>query len=100
MIPLFIIAPPEPLIARWFVMTQLSTCSVLELLIAAPLPVVLPFTSTSRDRLFVVPAAKMKSGRLPPPLMTEGTSVRPIIATLFVIVGNCNPSVIALVTLN
>jgi hypothetical protein len=73
---------------------------VLELLIAAPLPVVIPFARTRLERLFVVPSTKVKIGQDPPPLMTVGTSARPVIATLFVIVGNCNPSVMVFVTEN
>ena len=60
--------------------------------------VVQPLASTRLERLFVVPAAKVNSGRVPPPLMTVGTVATPVIATLFVIVGNGSPSVMTLVT--
>ena len=79
---------------------QLFTERLLVLLIAAPLPVVLPFASTRLDIVFVVPATKTKIGRTPPPLMTVGTSVRPMMVMLFVIAGNCDPSVIIFVTAN
>jgi hypothetical protein len=55
---------------------------------AAPFPSVRPLASTSRDTMLVVPAEKLKRGRVPPPLMTVGTSVRPLTVTLFVIGGN------------
>jgi len=100
MLPLLRIAPPEPLGALWLVITQLLMVRMLALLIAAPLPVVLPFASTRFDKLFVVPAAKVNSGMMPPPLMTVGTVAPPMIATLLVIAGNCNPSVMTFVTVN
>lgn len=70
------------------------------MMIAAPLPAVTPFASTSLDKRLVVPAARFNNGSVPPPLITVGTSARPIIATLFVMAGNCNPSVMGFVTPN
>ena len=96
--PLLIIAPPEPLFALLFVIIQPLTERVLKLWMAAPFPVVLPFARTRLERLFVVPAAKVKRGKAPPPLITVGTVAPPMMATLFVIVGNANPSVIIFVS--
>jgi hypothetical protein len=50
------------------------------------------------DRLFVVPAAKLKICKTPPPLMTAGVLAAPMIVRLFEIVGNGDPSVMTFVT--
>ena len=48
--------------------------------------------------LFVVPAAKVNSGSVPPPLMTVGEVATPVIATLFVMTGSASPKVMTPLT--
>jgi hypothetical protein len=50
--------------------------------------------------MFVVPAANVNIGTAPPPLMTVGTSMRPLMVTLLVMGGRGETSTIGSVTAN